>query len=70
MIQNCNIIIRTCGNGFIVDNYSSSNGDCSEQLVFQTMNELIIFVTQQFTHRKKNVLADEKEVACYEKDIK
>jgi hypothetical protein len=51
------IEIQQVKNGYIVRN-DTKNGTHDNVLVFQTMAELIQYISEHFTHRKQDVLTD------------
>lgn len=51
------IEIQQVKNGYIVRDISK-NGTTDYVLVFQTMAELIQYISEHFTHRKQDVLND------------
>lgn len=50
-------ITQEC-NGFIVYVGSSCSPSPRDQYVFQTFNELVKFLGENFTHREKNIITD------------
>lgn len=51
------IEIQQVKNGYILRN-SEKNGTLDYVMVFQTMSELLKYVSEHFTHRQQEVLTD------------
>lgn len=59
MMDNRPVIIEQVNNGFIVSEYGGSDMMARNQAVFQSFNELTLFLERQFSFRDCDIASDQ-----------